>query len=401
MGPLKLHQLLAHRRHFTPSRRHSPPSPPPSLSISLAVSVARPGVSSPSSVVAFSAPSVEARLPAIAAFSPARVSTPPCEPPRSPSSSPTPFSSESPHVAAPPPVTVATFSLPPALSVASPPPATAATSSSLSTPAPFSTPLGDPASPSGISRAPPYPAATRVGTPSGEFHLRPQHRATRRRRAFVLLAIPLLAVGLLPHAWLQPRPSPPTIAPAAVWESPQSIAHKRRTQPLDPMATHAWFPFVPMPPQAPPSEQEEDSPLDNSGSMKDEMIHLYLNNSTMALAIPREACLLGAPRCHGIGMLVGAFSICKEQEQVREAILEERLMLTAFLLTYSEPHAGEGVLGVQEDDGGGKDTEGGGDANGTGGGEGGANGRRRRRQGKRTGTEGAEKAARVGEADGD
>jgi formin 2 len=56
--------------------------------------------------------------------------------------------------------------------------------------------------------------------------------------------------------------------------------------------------------------------------MKDEMIHLYLNNSTMALAIPREACLLGAPRCHGIGMLVGAFSICKEQEQVREAILE-------------------------------------------------------------------------------
>uniref|UniRef100_A0A0D3GH47 Uncharacterized protein n=1 Tax=Oryza barthii TaxID=65489 RepID=A0A0D3GH47_9ORYZ len=82
--------------------------------------------------------------------------------------------------------------------------------------------------------------------------------------------------------------------------------------------------------------------------MKDEMIHLYLNNSTMALAIPREACLLGAPRCHGIGMLVGAFSICKEQEQVHEAILEERLMLTAFLLTYSEPHASEGVLGVQE-----------------------------------------------------
>jgi formin 2 len=56
--------------------------------------------------------------------------------------------------------------------------------------------------------------------------------------------------------------------------------------------------------------------------MKDEMIHLYLNNSTMALAIPREACLLGAPRCHGIGMLVGVFGICKEQEQVREAILE-------------------------------------------------------------------------------
>nr|BAD45658.1 hypothetical protein [Oryza sativa Japonica Group] len=115
------------------------------------------------------------------------------------------------------------------------------------------------------------------------------------------------------------------------------------------MAMHAWLPFVPMLPQAPPSEQEEDSPLENSGSMKDEMIHLYLNNSTMALAIPREACLLGAPRCHGIGMLVGAFGICKEQEQVREAILEERLMLTAFLLTYSEPHAGKGVLGVQED----------------------------------------------------
>ncbi|EEE52768.1 hypothetical protein OsJ_35217 [Oryza sativa Japonica Group] len=178
------------------------------------------------------------------------------------------------------------------------------------------------------------------------------------------------------------------------------------------MATHAWFPFVPMPPQAPPSEHEEDLPLDNSGSMKDEMIHLYLNNSTMALAIPREACLLGAPRCHGIGMLVGAFSICKEQEQVREAILE------AFLLTYSEPHAGEGVLGVQEDDGGGKDAEGeetptvpeverAGATDGDGEGRENVRGRRERRRrrgwGRRTATEEADKAAteRAGDTDGD
>uniref|UniRef100_A0A0D3HUL4 Uncharacterized protein n=1 Tax=Oryza barthii TaxID=65489 RepID=A0A0D3HUL4_9ORYZ len=53
----------------------------------------------------------------------------------------------------------------------------------------------------------------------------------------------------------------------------------------------------------------------------------------MALAIPREACLLGAPRCHGIGMLVGAFGICKEQ--VREAILEASRTLRSYQVYFS------------------------------------------------------------------
>ena len=54
-------------------------------------------------------------------------------------------------------------------------------------------------------------------------------------------------------------------------------------------------------------------------SMKDEVIQLYLNNSA-AVAAPREVCLLGALRCHGIGMIVGALGVSKEQ--LRDALLE-------------------------------------------------------------------------------
>jgi formin 2 len=53
--------------------------------------------------------------------------------------------------------------------------------------------------------------------------------------------------------------------------------------------------------------------------MKDEVIQLYLNNSA-AVAAPREVCLLGAPRCHGIGMVVGSLGVSKEQ--LRDALLE-------------------------------------------------------------------------------
>uniref|UniRef100_A0A0E0A7I1 Uncharacterized protein n=1 Tax=Oryza glumipatula TaxID=40148 RepID=A0A0E0A7I1_9ORYZ len=150
------------------------------------------------------------------------------------------------------------------------------------------------------------------------------------------------------------------------------------------MATHAWFPFVPMLPQAPPSEQEEDSPLENSGSMKGEMIHLYLNNSTMALAIPREACLLGAPRCHGIGMLVGAFGICKEQEQTTE---EARALKGEETPTVPE------VERVGPTDG---DGEGRGNVRGR------RERRRRRGWGRQTATKEADKAAteRAGDTDG-
>lgn len=89
-----------------------------------------------------------------------------------------------------------------------------------------------------------------------------------------------------------------------------------------------------MPPQAASPSDEDDSdeksmrksrPLHSDklkpGSLhtKDEMIQLYLNNSA-AVALPREVCLLGAPRCHGIGMVVGALGVSKEQ--VRDALLE-------------------------------------------------------------------------------
>nr|CAB3463557.1 unnamed protein product [Digitaria exilis] len=53
--------------------------------------------------------------------------------------------------------------------------------------------------------------------------------------------------------------------------------------------------------------------------MKDEVIQLYLNNSA-AVAAPREVCLLGAARCHGIGMVVGALGVSREQ--LRDALLE-------------------------------------------------------------------------------
>uniref|UniRef100_A0A0A9G724 Formin-like protein n=1 Tax=Arundo donax TaxID=35708 RepID=A0A0A9G724_ARUDO len=77
-------------------------------------------------------------------------------------------------------------------------------------------------------------------------------------------------------------------------------------------------------------------------SMKDEVIQLYLNNSA-AVAAPREVCLLGAPRCHGIGMVVGQLSVSKEQ--VRDALLEGNAhglgveglrMLTQLVLTSEE-----------------------------------------------------------------
>ena len=52
-------------------------------------------------------------------------------------------------------------------------------------------------------------------------------------------------------------------------------------------------------------------------SMKDEMIQLYLNSSATAA---REVCLLGAARCHGIGMVLGGLGV--SEEQVLDALLE-------------------------------------------------------------------------------
>jgi hypothetical protein len=51
--------------------------------------------------------------------------------------------------------------------------------------------------------------------------------------------------------------------------------------------------------------------------MKDEVIQQYLNSSTAA---PREMCVLGAPRCPGLGLIVGALGVSKDQLQ--DALLE-------------------------------------------------------------------------------
>jgi hypothetical protein len=56
--------------------------------------------------------------------------------------------------------------------------------------------------------------------------------------------------------------------------------------------------------------------------MKDEMIQLYLNNSAAAA---REVCLLGAPRCRGIGMVLGALGV--SEDQVRDALLEGNALI--------------------------------------------------------------------------
>jgi hypothetical protein len=51
--------------------------------------------------------------------------------------------------------------------------------------------------------------------------------------------------------------------------------------------------------------------------MKDEVIQQYLNNST---AVPRELCVLGAPTCHDLGLIVGALGVSKDQ--LSDALLE-------------------------------------------------------------------------------
>ena len=80
-------------------------------------------------------------------------------------------------------------------------------------------------------------------------------------------------------------------------------------------------------------------------SMKDEVIQLYLNKTT-AVAAPREVCLLGAPRCHGIGMVVGALGVSKEQ--LRDALMEGtyRLLfpLSANQVEFSPKNAAKVVI---------------------------------------------------------
>ncbi|KAF6981687.1 hypothetical protein CFC21_000150, partial [Triticum aestivum] len=143
----------------------------------------------------------------------------------------------------------------------------------------------------------------------------------------------------LPCSTPTSAPSPPP-HPAARGRAPNPSPPKRRPPPPPPQ-NQAWNPFVPVPPTqaAFPSDDDGDSsstiaaamhksrPLHSDklkpGSlhMKDEMIQLYLNNSAAAAAsAAREVCLLGAPRCHGIGTVLGALGF--SEEQVRDALLE-------------------------------------------------------------------------------
>ncbi|CAL5097504.1 unnamed protein product [Urochloa decumbens] len=216
--------------------------------------------------------------------------------------------------------------------LATPPPATQApgTSSSLRPGSPELRPL------------PPLP---RVGPPSGEF--------ASRSSASDPSTVPLAAAADASSSSLSPSSpsaSSPTLGSSPVHFRPPSIPQprgrapnpsppKRRPSPpkraAEPVAAHSWNPFVPVPPRAAVASSDDGDSDDrdvrksrplhsdklkpSSLHMKDEVIQLYLNSSA-AVAAPREVCLLGAPRCHGIGMVVGALGVSKEQ--LRNALLE-------------------------------------------------------------------------------
>ncbi|CAN6349411.1 unnamed protein product [Urochloa humidicola] len=191
----------------------------------------------------------------------------------------------------------------------------------------------------------PLPPLPRVGPPSGEF--------ASRSSASDPSTVPLAAAADASSSSLSPSSpsaSSPTLGSSPVHFRPPSIPQprgrapnpsppKRRPSPpkgaAEPVAAHAWNPFVPVPPRAAVASSDDGDSDDkdvrksrplhsdklrpSSLHMKDEVIQLYLNNSA-AVAAPREVCLLGAPRCHGIGMIVGALRVSKEQ--LRDALLE-------------------------------------------------------------------------------
>ncbi|CAD6215419.1 unnamed protein product [Miscanthus lutarioriparius] len=192
----------------------------------------------------------------------------------------------------------------------------------------------------------PLPPLPRVGPPSGEFASRSS--ASDPSTVPPAAAADASSSSLSPSS---PSASSPTLGSSPVHFRPPSIPQprgrapnpsppKRRPSPpkgaAEPVAAHAWNPFVPLPPRpavASSDDGDSDQMMDlrksrplhsdklkpGSLHMKDEVIQLYLNNSA-AVAAPREVCLLGALRCHGIGMIVGALGVSKEQ--LRDALLE-------------------------------------------------------------------------------
>ncbi|KAF8667078.1 hypothetical protein HU200_053257 [Digitaria exilis] len=191
----------------------------------------------------------------------------------------------------------------------------------------------------------PLPPLPRVGPPSGEFASRssasdpstvPHAAAADASSSSLSPSSPSASSPTLGSSPVHIRP--PTI-PQPRGRAPNPSPPKRRPSPpkgaAEPVAAHAWNPFVPVPPRAAVASSDDGDSDDkdvrksrplhsdklnpSSLHMKDEVIQLYLNNSA-AVAAPREVCLLGAARCHGIGMVVGALGVSREQ--LRDALLE-------------------------------------------------------------------------------
>ncbi|KAE8793671.1 formin-like protein 14 [Hordeum vulgare] len=214
----------------------------------------------------------------------------------------------------------------------------------LATPPPGPAPHPRPGSPE-LRPLPPLP---RVGPPSGEFGSRSSASdpSTVPRAAAGAAAGDASSSSLSPSS---PSATSPTLGSSPVHIRPPSIPQPRgrapnpsppkRRPPPPPPPTQSWNPFMPVPPTqaAPHSDDDGDSSSTNAAAMfksrplhsdklkpgslhmKDEMIQLYLNNSAAAAAA-REVCVLGAPRCHGIGVVLGALGF--SEEQVRDALLE-------------------------------------------------------------------------------
>ncbi|XP_040254930.1 formin-like protein 14 [Aegilops tauschii subsp. strangulata] len=197
----------------------------------------------------------------------------------------------------------------------------------------------------------PLPPLPRVGPPSGEFGSRSSASdPSTVPRAAAAVAGDASSSSLSPSS---PSASSPTLGSSPVHIRPPSIPQprgrapnpsppkRRPPPPPPPPQNQAWNPFVPVPPTqaAPPSDDDGDYSSTNAAAMhksrplhsdklkpgslhmKDEMIQLYLNNSAAAAAsAAREVCLLGTPRCHGIGTVLGALGL--SEEQVRDALLE-------------------------------------------------------------------------------
>ncbi|KAK3141004.1 hypothetical protein QOZ80_5AG0408820 [Eleusine coracana subsp. coracana] len=215
----------------------------------------------------------------------------------------------------------------------------------------------------------PLPPLPRVGPPSGEF----ASRSSASDPSTVPRAADASSSSLSPSS---PSASSPTLASSPVVHlRPPSIPHPRarapsppKPRPSPPKNAHAWNPFLP-PVHFPPSSssssfssshQHQGAGLDSddinnnvpksrplhsdklnpaSLHIKDEVIQQYLNKSTA----PREVCLLRAPRCHAIGMLVGSLPV--SMDQLRGALLEGNAhalgldtlrMLTQIVLTNEE-----------------------------------------------------------------